>query len=482
MKQNRGWFQSLALGLIATALRLPYLSQPRAVVFDETYYVKDGFSLWRFGYERDAVKDADALMLQGHTDIFKDTGSYVVHPPFGKWVIGFGEQLFGLNPFGWRIMVCLLGISAVVMVHRIARSLFKHELTAFLAGLFMAVDGVAIVLSRTALLDQVLMFLIVAATAAVIKDRAWIEKRLVDNNRIGVRPWLLVAFVALGLAMATKWSAAYFVVALGILTIFFTARARIKCGFEKPWKTAILKDTLVWLPVLLIVLVGVYLASWSGWLMHDGGYARNWAMEHPGEGITWLPEAIRSLAQYHLEAWNFHVTLTTAHSYSANPWTWPLQLRPTSFYYESLNKGMDGCTVDACSAEVVALGNPLIWWAGSMALIHQAWRSIMRREARAIAIVALFLAGWAPWLLYQHRTIFSFYSIVMLPFICLALAGSLGTILGPAHDPKRRNRAFAVGGFAVLVLALSYFMMPIWTGEVIPYDYWRLHMWLPTWI
>lgn len=482
MQQNRGWIQSLLLGLIATALRLPFLGQPRAVVFDETYYVKDGFSLWRFGYERDAVENADSLMLQGHTDIFKDSGSYVVHPPFGKWVIGFGEQIFGLTPFGWRIMVCLLGITAVVLVHRIARRLFKHELTAFLAGLFMAIDGVAIVLSRTALLDQILMFLIVSATAAVVADRDFVERRIQESERIGFRPWLLVASVCLGLAMATKWSAAYFIVALAVLVVFFTGRARIKAGFEMPWKTAIIKDSLPWVPVLIIGVLCIYVAAWSGWLLHDGGYDRNWALAHPGEGVTWLPEALRSLLQYHLEAWNFHVTLTTPHSYSANPWTWPLQLRPTSFYYESLNKGMDGCSADDCSAEVVALGNPVIWWAATLAVLHQIWRSVVRREARAVAIVALFMAGWAPWLLYQHRTIFSFYSIVMLPFMCLALAGSLGVILGKQYGAHRRNRAFLVGGFVLLALTVSYFMMPIWTGEVISYDYWRLHMWFPTWI
>ena len=39
----------------------------------------------------------------------RTTPAYVVHPPVGKWVIGLGEQMFGLTPFGWRFMVALLG-------------------------------------------------------------------------------------------------------------------------------------------------------------------------------------------------------------------------------------------------------------------------------------------------------------------------------------------------------------------------------------
>ncbi|MEY4323178.1 MAG: hypothetical protein RL410_959 [Actinomycetota bacterium] len=484
MKMARGWWQSLTLMAIAAGLRLPYLGQPHAVVFDETYYVKDGFSLWKFGYERDAVDQANELMLSGNTDIFKASGSYVVHPPVGKWVIGFGEQLFGLNPFGWRFMVCMLGIFAVVLVHRIARRLFKHELTAFLAGLFMAIDGVAIVLSRTALLDQVLMFFLLCGFGAVVLDRDWVLARLEASRGLGMRPWLLVATVCLGLALGTKWSAAYFIVANALIVVFFTARTRISLGHEKAWKTAILRDTLKWLPVVVIAIISIYIACWSGWLLNDGGYLRHWAEANPGDGITWLPEALRSLVQYHVGAWNFHLGLTSPHSYSANPWTWPLQLRPTSFYYEQFGRGQSGCDSDSCAAEVVALGNPVIWWAATLAILHQIWRSVVQRETRSVAVVAMFMAGWAPWLMYQHRTIFSFYSIVMIPFMAMALAASLGVILGPADAGAalRKKRSFAVGAFVLLTVVVSYFMMPVWTGEVVAYDYWHLHMWLPSWI
>ena len=100
--------------MLAAVLRLPYLGQPREIVFDETYYIKDAWSLWHFGYERQALDKADESILNGSIDFLRDQASFVVHPPFGKWVIGLGEHLFGLTPFGWRIMVALLGVIAVV--------------------------------------------------------------------------------------------------------------------------------------------------------------------------------------------------------------------------------------------------------------------------------------------------------------------------------------------------------------------------------
>jgi dolichyl-phosphate-mannose--protein O-mannosyl transferase len=325
---------------------------------------------------------------------------------------------------------------------------------------------------------------VLAGLWAVVRDREYVRRRLTAEKSLGFRSWLIVATIFLSLALATKWSAAYFIVACSLLVVFFTARTRISLGHEKPWKTAILRDTLPWLPVIVVIIIGIYLASWSGWMLSDTAYMRTWAHDNPDAGISWLPEVLRSLIQYHTGAWNFHVGLTTAHSYSANPWTWPLQLRPTSFYYDTFTRGESGCEATSCSAEVIALGNPLIWWAGTLAILHHIWRAVTRRETRAVAIVAMFMAGWAPWLLYQQRTIFSFYSIVMIPFICMALAGTLGIILGDAHAGARvrPKRALIVGGFVLITVLLSWWMMPIWTGEVVSYDHWRIHMWFPSWI
>ena len=482
MRRSNGWWQTGLLGLIAALLRLPNLGQPRAIVFDETYYVKDAWSLLKFGYERQALEKANDLILKGSTDFLDQHASYVVHPPFGKWVIASGEWLFGMNPFGWRIAGAVLGVLAVLILHRTARRLFNHELTAFFAGLFMALDGLGIVLSRTALLDQTLMFLVLAAFAFVVADRDRTVRRLTEGRGIGFRWQLIAAAAALALALGTKWSAAWFIVGFGLLAVFFTARARISLGQSRAWLRAIWLDTLPYLPLVLVVIAGLYLATWSGWLLTDGGYDRGWALVN--DGPSWIPDALRSLAEYHRSAWQFHVSLHSPHSYSANPWTWPLQLRPTSFYYEGYTAGKGGCTDVNCAAEVVALGNPLIWWAGTLALLHQAWLFISKRQGRSLAIVLFFLAGWAPWLQYQQRTVFSFYSIVLLPAVSLALAGSLGTLLGRADAPgmARSKRSLWVFGFTLAVVLISLFFLPLWTGQTISYNYWHLHMWLPSWV
>ena len=60
-----GWTASIAITLLALFLRLWKLGTPHAFEFDETYYAKDAWSLWHFGYARDYV-DNDGGSQQAH--------------------------------------------------------------------------------------------------------------------------------------------------------------------------------------------------------------------------------------------------------------------------------------------------------------------------------------------------------------------------------------------------------------------------------
>ena len=492
------WVWALAVTGLGALLRLPDLGTPNAVVFDETYYMKGGLSLLRYGYEVRTIDGADAKILAGNTNVFNGQADFVVHPPLGKWVIAAGEQLFGVNPFGWRIGVAVLGILAVLMVARIGRRLTRSTLIGTLAGLLMAIDGMAIVHSRTALLDQTVMFCALAAFGCLILDRDWMRRRLADlvdyrgSDAVSAglgpwllwRPWRLAAGVFLGLTIGTKWSGLWFLALFALMSIAWDIGARRIVGISRPLISMLVRDAVPAFIALVVVAAGVYLMVWTGWFRSTDAWDRTWAATHPGEGLAFLPEALRSLVHYHQEAWQFHVGLTSPHSYMSNPWSWLIQGRPTSFYYESYTNGVHGCTVDHCSAAVTALGNPIIWWAATIALIHQVWRWFAHRDWRSGAVIIGVLAGWLPWLLFQGRTIFTFYAIAFLPYLVLALAMSLGTVLGPATAPAVRRKWGAIfsGGVVVLALAVSWFFWPIWTGQVVPYDFWHIHMWFPSWV
>ncbi|MEU9381164.1 phospholipid carrier-dependent glycosyltransferase, partial [Streptomyces sp. NPDC048279] len=175
------WLGPVLVAVLAGAIRFWRLGRPREVVFDETYYAKDAWSLLHLGYEGTWPdrKIADPQIL-AHPQVIplSDGGSFVAHPPTGKWVIALGEGLFGLTPFGWRFMTALLGTLSVLMLCRIGRRLFRSTFLGCLAGTLLAVDGLHVVMSRTALLDLVVMVFALAAFGCLLADRDRARARL----------------------------------------------------------------------------------------------------------------------------------------------------------------------------------------------------------------------------------------------------------------------------------------------------------------
>jgi dolichyl-phosphate-mannose--protein O-mannosyl transferase len=493
----RGWIGPIIVTIIGGLLRFVDLGRPHAIIFDETYYPKSALGMLQDGYEQKMVENANDLILESDgnwraLDLFTGDPEFVVHPPLGKWTIALGEQLFGATPFGWRFAVAVLGTLAILMTARIARRLTRSDLVGTLAGLLLAVEGMHLVMSRSGLLDMVLAFWVLAAFGLLLIDRDRTRGRLADlvrqdglaavsttwGPRLGLRPWRWAAAVTLGLACSVKWSGLWFLAFFILMSLVWDVSARRAIGVRRPWRATVLLDAPAAGLSMVAIAIVVYLTSWTGWFLTDGGYARQWAA---GQPASFIPEALRSLWHYHAEAWRFHVGLNSPHPYGSNALSWFLQARPTSFYYENVDSG---CSSEKCVAAVTALGNPLIWWIGILAVIHQLWRWIGRRDWRSGAVLVGIAAGWVPWLLYLDRTIFTFYVVVFVPFVVMAVAMTIGTILGPADAPARRRRDGAVAA-TVIVLAIvvvGWWFYPVWTGMTIPYEGWRMRMWFASWV
>ena len=307
----RGWIGPLVVAAIGAVLRLWNLGTPHAIAFDETYYVKDALSLLRFGVEREMAEGAGDTLLASDgnwrtIDIFKPGPEYVVHPPRGKWTIATGEYVFGATPFGWRIAVAVLGILAILMTARIARRLTRSDLIGTLAGLLLALDGIHLVMSRTGLLDMVLAFWVLAAFGLLVLDRDRTRARLgalVSSNGLdsvasaygppfGVRPLRWAALVALGLACSVKWSGLWFVAFFIAMSVVWDVGARRAIGVRHPWRATLLREVPSTAALTLAIVIAVYLLSWTGWFISDGGWARNWAAS---QGPSVVPDALRSL-------------------------------------------------------------------------------------------------------------------------------------------------------------------------------------------
>ena len=402
-----------AILTFALSFRLWRLDTPKGYIFDEIYYAKNAYSL---------ISSEVELDQQGGAE-------FVVHPPFGKWLIGIGIRLFGNNEFGWRSSSALFGSASVLLIYLIAKQLFKSEFLALSAALLMAVDGLSLVMSRVALLDIFLMFFILLTFYFLLKENYWLSG------------------VAIGLGLSTKWSAAFLIPILLLLTI------KIKeVNLSQIFKRV---GQFVFLPM------AIYLTSWIGWFVSDKGWARN-----SGSNL------ISSLWNYHLEILNFHTNLVETHSYSANPWSWLVLGRPTSFYYES----GDSCGAEECAQEILAMGTPLLWWSAIIAVAITLGFYINTRNRSAEIVLAGFAGTYLPWFIFQDRTMFYFYSISTLPFLILALIYCFDLLL------KYGNYQRVIMLFIFVVAINFIYFLPIYIGIEIPYSQWLSRMWLPSWI
>ncbi len=129
--------------------------------------------------------------------------------------------------------------------------------------------------------------------------------------------------------------------------------------------------------------------------------------------------------------YHFHVTLTSDHPYKTNPWSWLIQGRPTSFFYETKTRGQDGCAVAQCSKAITSIGTPTLWWGATAAIFVLLAMWALRRDWRAGAVLAGLVAGYVPWFAFQHRTIYSFYAVAFVPWVVLAVTYVIGMVLGP---------------------------------------------------
>jgi dolichyl-phosphate-mannose--protein O-mannosyl transferase len=505
-----GWAAPILVMLVGGYLRMRHLGRPHRLIFDETYYVKEAASYLRYGHERslrtsilaDADKRneaADQLFTSGHLDIWGDAPDRVVHPPVGKWMIASGEWLFGpTSSFGWRFASALTGTLAILMIGRIARRLFGSTTLGTTAALLLAVDGQALVLSRTGILDIFVMFWALAAFGCLLIDRDHARTRLLTTVNalppgtrprlgpwLGPRPWRLTGITCLALCTGVKWSGLYFTAAFLLASVCWDAAARRAAGIRHWLPGAAALDGLQAFLSMIVILPSVYLAGWTGWLLSTTGYARRWGTDHPADpGWGWVPDALRSLWHYHSEMWHFHVNLEISHPYRSNPWSWMILGRPTAFYFQKEPRGTDGCRASECVQAVTSLGNPVIWWAGTLAVAVLVLRWVLTRDWRAGAVLTGIVGGYLPWFAFQERTIYSFYAVAFLPWVVLALTYTLGLAVGPPELPehRRRPRAVLAGGTVFLALLAFWFFYPVLSAEQMPYQEWSLRMWFPSWI
>ena len=164
------WVITIVITAVAGVVRLWGIGFPGAKQFDEVYYATEGGEiLHNGGYENNP----------GYM--------FIVHPPFGKWLVAAGITVFGDNSVGWRVPAAIAGTLCVAILVRVTRRMTRSTLLGAVAGILLAADGLSIVQSRFALLDIFLAVFVLAGFACLVVDRDRVRDRLAAVSPYGDR-------------------------------------------------------------------------------------------------------------------------------------------------------------------------------------------------------------------------------------------------------------------------------------------------------
>lgn len=284
--------------------------------------------------------------------------------------------------------------------------------------------------------------------------------------------WLIMASLGIACVISSKWNGFFDLAGIWAVAFLVSLQRRLpwvpakRSGAKPPrrfvWGNAYGFRLPLFVVVSALVTAAVYLLTYIPFFHigdTDAGVAGNnlagwWDLQ---KAMYW-----------------YHHNLKATHPYSSTWWTWPLELRPVSYYYHVFS-GVQ--PPNQIVAEVLALPNPLMWLAQIITVPAAgviAWRT---RHKGMMLCVAAYFFQWLPWV-GSPRIDFQYNFYPDTAIICLCGAYVLHQLwrsASSAASPQGR-RALVVGYLAACVLGFAFFL-PVLNGAHIPWKQWDARIW-----
>ncbi|TMC50205.1 MAG: phospholipid carrier-dependent glycosyltransferase [Chloroflexi bacterium] len=348
-------------------------------------------------------------------------------PPLAKLLMTPPIALFGFTSWTWRLSTAIAGSLLVGLIYLIAMRLRRDRFFATAAALFICLDGLAFVESRTGVIDIIAIFF------AALLYFAFLLHWQARTRTQWVVTLYLMAVVA-GLAFGAKLTA---------LAPLVVAASLIAARFLEPWlvrRSAVLQriaapgrgEAVMWRDAAgarpglhylaaLLVAGAVFSACFSRYLTIDhnqvfhfdgctvqGGLTVSSTEHDPipvlhAGGVT-LPDPARALRNIYADmqaSLQYHQVECHTHPYSSDWYTWPAVLHPVLFYADYTSfKTASGA---AETGWITDMGNPAVWWLAIPALLFCVWRATSGDLRWRLGVAGLGLAALTAMIvLYQH--------------------------------------------------------------------------------
>ncbi|RED56755.1 glycosyltransferase family 39 protein [Cohnella lupini] len=374
------------------------------------------------------------------------------HPPLGKVILAIGVKMFDMTPYGWRFMAAVFGTLMVPIFYAAAKGMFQRTRYAFLAALLLVLEGFHLVHSRSSNVD------IIGVTFTILMFYAMYRYGETAWRNGGFRRsfgYLALSGFFFGCAAAVKWNYLYGGAGLAILLAFALARrwreGRWSGDFDYVRRTIL---TLMACVILFVAVpVGVYTASYVPYLK-----------------ATKTDDSYKDLWQYQKNMYHYHKGVKEKHPYASKWYTWPIMKRPVWYYGgKDLEKG------DAQS--IAAIGNPLIWWGGLLALLASWWLGWRRRDRIVLTLAVAYLSFYVPWMVAPRSITFLYHYFPMVPLLILSIVWMLRWFEERGYYNRRITYAFVA-----VAAGLFIWFYPIYTGMTISRVWMNVAIrWLPSW-
>lgn len=343
------------------------------------------------------------------------------HPNLRNLLVAASLRIFGGGGLGLRFFSLAFGVLAVPLLALIVRRLAGGAFPALGAAFLLAVDPLHVAFSRQSFQETHVVFFSLLGV--------WLSLGHLRDDEAGGTPSpisLPAVGAAFGLALASKFQAAFPLMVVAAVVVYRALRAR---------DVGRLAMALVCLTVVPITVLALVDAPWfgRGYDLADWSFMRRAVFDRMS--ASYVPAAAEL-------------------NPDRSAWLW--FVKPLAGYASFSVAG-------GRPAVSVGLGNPLVWLLVLPAAALAAWRSELR--SRTGLLQAFFWASYLPFLL-TTRPIFFLTAMAPAPF-----AFALVSVVASELASAKRRAWLAAYGLAILMASLM--LLPLAQGTALNYAHGR---------
>jgi len=419
----------LILLLVSIATHFAFFGHPNQTVFDEVHFGKFISGYYTHEYYFDIHPPLGKLMIAGFAKLFN------FKPEFSFTQIG--EKFPDNKYLALRFLPSLAGALLPVVIFLLALQLKFTPRAAFMAGFLVAIENALLVQTHYILMDGfLLLFGFLTLLFYFRRNFLWMA-------------------VFGGLTMSIKWTGLTF---LALPFLIETLHIYKQKEFKKVFKLPI-----YFLVIPLVLYFSVFAVHFS-------------LLTKPGSGDAFMKPTfhqdniVTKFFQLNTEMYRANQRLTATHPYGSSWYSWPFMTRPI-FYWVYEN------------SRIYLLGNPIIWWASTVAVIllllrsiEQGARSIKNKKSMFTVPCSLFLFGG------YFLNLLPFIGIKRVMFLYHYLTALIFAILILVYLIEKQKHARKIFiGLAITSVAAFIYFAPLSYGLPLSPKSYESRVWFSSW-